>query len=579
MRIVVVNAGLTRILGQRLEETRTVRCWPGALGLLAAGVLAACAAPEPMHSGSMQSPGPSVPLLQTPVANAYVGSVRVAGSLRPTFRWTSASSDAAVSYQLQLSSDASFTAFVTTVPLATTSYQPAIDLPVDRTVPVGTRYYWRVRACIHITCSPYSPARALNLGRSDRDVNGDGFADVVVGSAGYGGDVAGKVYVYFGGTGRTLDPIPDATVVAPTTKDFFGTAVAIAGDINGDGFADIVIGAYQSDGGTGAAYVYYGGPNPVFASADQVLRGTAPGDLFGISIASAGDINGDGFADIAVGASGADGMKGATYIGLGGLGGISASHVLSGKSIGDPYAKFFGMGVSSLGDLDGDGYGDLAIAVNTATNISGYLYFGDPTASLDAPVAMRGQGVGPIVGVGDLDGDGFADIAIDILDRLGEGAVTLYFGNAHRELALSAGITLTQSDPGFGSSIAPAGDVNGDGFADFVVGADPHHQGSVGGAFLYLGAPQRDSMSLAADSLVGTPGQFATWQVAPAGDVNGDGVDDIVIGGVTVPDNPFQGLVHVYQGQAINVLQGSPYGTLTDRTNPPNGDYGFVVAQ
>jgi hypothetical protein len=545
-----------------------------ALALIAAGAMGACT--ERARMGPPIEPEPEllVPRPQAPLANAYVGSVHVAGSLRPTFRWAPASPDPAVTYQLQISAEASFTAFVTTIPTASTGYQPAIELPVDRTIPVGTRYYWRVRACLATTCTEYSPARALNLGRSDRDVNGDGFADVVVGSAGYGGGTAGKVYVYLGGTGPTLDPIPDVTLVAPAINDFFGTAMAIAGDINGDGFADVVVGAYQADGGAGAAYVYYGGPSLTLARPDQVLHGVAPGDLFGISVASAGDLNGDGFADVVVGASGADGMHGAAYVGLGGIGGISTSHVLTGNSTMDPYEMYFGMRVSSIGDVDGDGYGDLAIVNNTVTNVAGYIYFGDATASLDAPLAVHTPGVGPIVGIGDVDGDGFADFAVT--DQGNPTAVIVHFGNERRDFV--GGTRLTQSDPGFGESIAAVGDVNGDGFADIVVGADSHYVGSSGGAYLYLGGTAA-IFGVAAGSIIGTAGQFDSWQVAPAGDVNGDGVDDIVIGGLFDPSNPFQGLVHVYQGQAINVLQTTPFGTLTDRATPQNGDYGVVVAR
>src|SRR3954468_20281015 len=136
----------------------------GIVVLIAAGALGACAS-EPMDSGlgPPQDSSLSAPQLQTPVANAYVGSVHVAGSLRPLFRWEAAP-DPAVTYDLQISSQASFTAFVTTIQTATASYLPAIDLPVARTAPVGTRYYWRVRACLGKKCSAYSAARALDLG-------------------------------------------------------------------------------------------------------------------------------------------------------------------------------------------------------------------------------------------------------------------------------------------------------------------------------------------------------------------------------------------------------------------------------
>jgi hypothetical protein len=269
-------------------------------------------------------------------------------------------------------------------------------------------------------------------------------------------------------------------------------------------------------------------------------------------------------------------MTGTVYVEFGGITGIASSRVLTGRSTHDPYEQYFGLSVSSIGDFDGDGFGDLAVGVNTVTGVTGYLYFGDPMASLAAPIAVHGQGIGPITGVGDLDRDGLADLAIGSPGALNGATVSIYFGTAQRDLV---DIALSGSEAGFGTSVAPAGDINGDGFADFVVGADTRYQDSIGGAFLYLGGPRSTFNAVAADSILGAAGQFGLWNVAPAGDVNADGVDDVVIGGVTAPDSQFQGLVYVYQGQAINVFQEVPYGTLTDRTISPNGDYGVVVAQ
>jgi len=136
------------------------------------------------------------------------------------------------------------------------------------------------------------------------DVNGDGFADVIVGAWANdaGGADAGRAYVYFGGP--AADATPDLALTGAAANDSFGYSVASAGDVNGDGFADLLVGAYGSDAGgadAGRAYVYFGGP-AADATPDLTLTGAAANDVFGYSAASAGDVNGDGFDDIMVGA-------------------------------------------------------------------------------------------------------------------------------------------------------------------------------------------------------------------------------------------------------------------------------------
>ena len=133
------------------------------------------------------------------------------------------------------------------------------------------------------------------------DVNGDGYADVIVGAGGYSSNT-GRAYVYHGGpSGLSASPAFTATGEGP--DNFFGVAVAGAGDVNGDGYADVIVGACGYSSYTGRAYVYHGGPGGLSASPAFSATGAATGDGFGFSVAGAGDVNGDGYADVIVGAS------------------------------------------------------------------------------------------------------------------------------------------------------------------------------------------------------------------------------------------------------------------------------------
>ena len=136
------------------------------------------------------------------------------------------------------------------------------------------------------------------------DVNGDGYSDIIVGarSNDAGGTDAGRAYIYFGGT--SIDNIADVIMTGEAAGDQFGISVSTAGDVNGDGYSDVIVGARSNDAGgsnAGRSYIYFGGTS-MDNTADVIMTGEAAFDNFGISVSTAGDVNGDGYSDVIVGA-------------------------------------------------------------------------------------------------------------------------------------------------------------------------------------------------------------------------------------------------------------------------------------
>ncbi|MEI8256937.1 MAG: integrin alpha, partial [Deltaproteobacteria bacterium] len=180
------------------------------------------------------------------------------------------------------------------------------------------------------------------------DVNGDGFADMVVGAWGASSYV-GRAYVYLGSaTGLATSP---ATTLTGVSRG----SVASAGDVNGDGFADVVAGSVGASGQPGRADVYLGSATGLTTSPATSLTGPDGADgRFGRSVASAGDVNGDGYADVVVGADGVSSNTGRAHVYLGSATGLATAPATS-LTGPDGTDGWFGWSVASAGDLNGDG--------------------------------------------------------------------------------------------------------------------------------------------------------------------------------------------------------------------------------
>ena len=342
------------------------------------------------------------------------------------------------------------------------------------------------------------------------DVNGDGFADVIVGAPYYdNGQVdEGAAFVYFGGAGA-FNTSADAQLEANQADAYLGYSVAGAGDVNGDGFADVIVGAPRYGNGQpveGAALVYFGGAGAFNTSADAQLESNQAGASLGNSVAGAGDVNGDGFADVIVGAPYYDNgqaYEGAAFVYFGGAGAFNTTaDALLESNQADAW---LGTSVAGAGDVNGDGFADVIVGAprydNGQTDEGAALvYFGGAgtfNTSADAQLESNQAGASlgySVAGAGDVNGDGFADVIVGAPSydngQAYEGAAFVYFGGAGAfNTTADALLESNQANASLGWSVAGAGDVNGDGFADVIVGARFYDNGQTneGAAFVYFG--------------------------------------------------------------------------------------------
>ncbi|MGG7660906.1 FG-GAP-like repeat-containing protein [Dyadobacter sp. BHUBP1] len=451
------------------------------------------------------------------------------------------------------------------------------------------------------------------------DINADGASDIVIGARLYDINAnktnEGAAFMFKGNINSTPVSASQPQVIlmsqiaTPQADARFGHTVSTAGDVNGDGYADIAIGAYYFDGGLnneGAVYIHHGNASGVNSVADKVIEGEQFGAEFGWSVASAGDVNGDGYGDLLVGARYFDNghlNEGAAFVYHGsstGLNTTAASMIESNQ--GDAW---LGFAVSSAGDVNGDGYSDILVgsyAFDHGQTDEGqvFVYHGSagtvgPTAKgvsySTASGALAGSSVSS---AGDVNGDGLNDVIVGAPNydggQVGEGATFTSLGDAVTGTAGISKFETNESNAHVGCSVSEAGDIDGDGFDDVIIGAKGAVNGvNIGAAYIFRGSPQ-GLVSAVSQTLGFAANQGFGTSVSDAGDINRDGYDDVIVGlpSYSKANASLCGAVYVYLGSSNGLitpptvltsgLAGTQIGTSLDNAGDTNGDgYSDIV--
>ncbi|HLP32363.1 MAG TPA: FG-GAP-like repeat-containing protein, partial [Bacteroidia bacterium] len=412
---------------------------------------------------------------------------------------------------------------------------------------------------------------------STGDVNGDGYSDVVVGIPFYtnGQSNEGATMIYHGSS-IGIGGSPIITLESNLAGARMGTSVSSAGDVNGDGYADVIIGVpFYANGQTdeGVAYVFHGGASGISGSFASIIESNQAGSNMGWDVSCAGDVNGDGYSDIVTSAQEyANGQtdEGAAFVYHGSASGVITTHSAFLES--NQVDTKMGNSVCAAGDVNGDGYGDVIVGAyyydNGQSNEGAFfVYHGSSngiitTASTVVESNQANAYMGSSVSIaGDVNGDGYSDVVVGayLYDNFqsNEGAFFVYHGSASGIItSASTVVESNQTNAEMGNSVSCAGDVNGDGYSDVIVGAYQYDNGQSkeGAFFVYHGSAIGIITTAAAVVESNQTNAFMGYSVSSAGDVNGDGYSDVIVGVFNYTNGQSQeGAFFVYHGNANGI--------------------------
>ncbi len=524
-----------------------------------------------VRAGSGCTPAPPRPIAPL--------STMTSTSRRPGLRWLRAAGTTGA--RIQICADRACASVIATTDTTAELWTPPAELPPG---PVFWRGFGMVATTVGSVASPvwelFVPTRSapvVSAYGGIPDVNADGLADVVIGASCAPGSSrpascgAGRVYVHLGmssGVSTTASQVLSGSSLGVVR---FGVELAAAGDVNGDGYGDLVIAA------DGRVLVFHGTSTGIATTPATTVLAPAGSSGFGVSVTSIGDVDRDGYADVAVGATMLGSSTGTAYVYRGGPGGlaITPSTTLPAPASGPAE---FGSDMAGAGDVNGDGYGDLVIAAS-GSGVA-HVYLGSAAGLTTTPTATITGGASVHI-AGDANGDGYTDVLVGDTGCYGAACNTLVPGSAYLHLGGAAGVSATPfatfTGPDgrggrFGSAVVIASDANGDGYGDIVIGAEcvTYSTASLscgeGRAYFYTGGPSgpptTPTVTFAVSS--GANGRFG-GSAANAGDVNGDGLGDLLIGASQAPTGVFgngPGQAFLYYGSTV-AIPAVPSLTLT----------------